>query len=66
MLAEIRDRVMMEGPRRISYRRSVAFSVATWLVYSGKIDAGTWGMVCAVFIGAEVAGRYASRSNEGG
>ncbi len=65
MLGAIRDRVLVEGPNRISYRRSVAFAVATWLVYLGKIDTGTWGMVAAVFIGAEVAGRYVARNNEG-
>lgn len=45
---------------RLSYRRLVAFMVATWLFREGRLDEESWFWIAALFVGSEGAQRLLS------
>jgi hypothetical protein len=45
---------LFDEKRRVSYRRLLAWSVGTWLVYVDKIDGEVWQWVTIAFIAGEV------------
>ena len=53
------------GRDRVSYRRLLAFVVATVLLWTGRVDQTTWGWVTAAFMGLEAVTRVATMAQSG-
>lgn len=55
---------LFDPVNKISYRRLLAWSVSTWLVYEAKIDAESWMWVTIAFIAGESAKHLWSSSKK--
>ena len=51
---------LFSAHERISYRRLMAFTAATGLLWAGRLDGEQWIYVCIAFIAGEAAPKMAA------
>jgi len=44
-------------------KKLLVWIVATLLVYAGKVDGETWGIISCIYLGVNIAGKFVNKNN---